>query len=201
VSVPSAGQDDGVTPGTGAKVGGAAAALLLFALSACSDGEAAGNRSAASSSVQVTASTYEEYDGLFAEWRDSFVECARAEGLDASVPADGRGIDNGSSPDRPVAEGVGLDRECIEQVGLPPQAPPLTDEVLSGLYDLSLAQVQCLRDAGYPVTPAPSREVWIESYTSSSPPWLPLEAVYQTGGDVPAAVAACPDPDPRDVAP
>ncbi|MFZ5869167.1 MAG: hypothetical protein ACOYXW_01340 [Actinomycetota bacterium] len=177
------------------------ALLLLTTVGACSSGEDAAATSAGFPLPQVTASTYEEYDGLFADWRASFVECARSEGMDASVPVDGNGIDNGSSPDRPVAEGIGLDRECIERVGVPPQAPPLTEEVLSGLYDLSLAQAQCLRDAGYPVTPAPSREVWMESYTSSSPAWLPLEAVFASGGDVPAAVAACPDPDPRDVAP
>jgi len=186
--------------GLAIRITGQRAALLVgvLLLGACGTGSEEDPESAPSPAV--TAASYREYDGLFAEWQDAFVDCARAEGLDASIPGDGRGIDNGSSPNRPVAEGVGLDLECIERVGLPPQAPPLTDEVLSGLYDLSLEQAECLRLAGYPVSSAPSREVWIESYRST-PAWLPLEAVYSAGGDVQAAVATCPDPDPRDVDP
>lgn len=178
-----------------------ATGLSLVAGCAADPGGPDGPDRSAPPTSQATATTYEQYDGLFAEWQDAFIECARSEGLPASAPVDGRGIDNGSSPDRPVAEGVGLDRECIERVGLPPRAPSLTPETLSGLYDLSLEQAECLRRAGYPVTPAPSREVWIETYTSDEPAWLPMQAVYDSGGDAAAAVAACPDPDPRDVAP
>ncbi len=175
--------------------------IVMSSLSACGDGnEVTEVSTPRSPAARVTAATYEQYDGLFAEWRDAYVACARAEGLDASVPEDANGIDGGSSPDRP-RDKTGLDLECIQKVGSQPESPPLTAETLNSLFDLSVAQADCLRAAGYPVKPARAREVWVESYTSSAGPWLPLDAVFEAGGDVVEAVRVCPDPDPRSVAP
>lgn len=175
--------------------------VALFAASGCSVAVSEGGATKTAPKPGITASSYAEYDTWFAEWRDQFIECARAEGLNASVPGDGEGISGGSSPDRPMAEGIGLDKECIERVGMPPRQPPVNADVLRRLYVLYLDQAECLRNIGVPVLEPPSRETWVEGYLSDQPPWFPLDTYMRAGGDVVPALAECPEPQPRDFMP
>jgi hypothetical protein len=132
------------------------------------------------------------------QWRIKYVECASTVGLDASVTTNG--IGGGSSVDRPRDPQTGLDAECIQRTGLPPLSPPMTDELLDGLYQRSLEQADCLKAEGYKVDPAPPREQWKADYRDGTP-WFPMQRLMEAGLDVSKAMAKCPEPDPRDVAP
>jgi hypothetical protein len=154
--------------------------------------------SAAAPVPRQTASTWREWDAIHLQWRIKYVQCVSSVGLDASVTTDG--IGGGSSMDRPRDPQTGLDAECIQRTGLPPVSPPMTDELLNGLYQLSLEQADCLRAEGYKVDPAPPREQWKADYRDGTP-WLPTERLVKAGLDVSKAMAKCPEPDPRDVAP
>lgn len=140
-----------------------------------------------------TPSSYAEYDAIFADWAPRYVDCAREHGADARLGDDGS-IINAYAEGRPLKEG--LDAECIEEVGPPPNAPPLTDAFLRGMYELFLMQAGCLRDHGYSVTEAPSRDQWVDNYDGES--WNPLMDVHNAGRDVEEADRLCPQPDPRE---
>jgi len=127
----------------------------------------------------------------YADWAPRYVECARSFGANAELLPDGA-IQN------PVGEGRattdGLDSECLDAVGPEPEAPPLTDELLVGLYVLFVDQADCLRAAGYPVAEPPSQREWVENYGPES--WAPLLDIMQAGGDAGEAMDVCPQPDP-----
>lgn len=141
--------------------------------------------------------SYEEYDTLLGDWANAYVECARSYGADARVVEDAGGevtITSAYAQGRPVQDG--LDAECVDDVGAPPQAPPLTAEYLAGLYELYVEQAACLRAAGYSVSDPPSRTTWVEGYSGES--WNPLMDVFESTGSTFEAQSACPQPDPRD---
>lgn len=125
------------------------------------------------------------------DWAQRFVDCLRALGVDAQVTVDG-GITKPSVPGRPATGG--LDQGCLDEVGEPPAAPPASQALLRGLYELYVEQAACLRDAGYTVSDPPSQDVWVESYSGES--WDPLWEAIEAGADPAEAQRQCPQPDP-----
>jgi hypothetical protein len=183
----------------GAVVGAVGATgLVAAAFVALPHGQDPRTSAAAVPVPRQTASTWRGWDAMHLQWRTKYVECARSVGLDASVTTDG--IAGGSSMDRPRDSQTGLDAECIQRTGLPPLGPQMTDELLDGLYQLSLEQAACLKAEGYKVDPAPPREQWKSDYRYGTP-WGPMERLVKAEQDVYKAMAKCPEPDPRDIAP
>lgn len=133
------------------------------------------------------------YAEAYVEWAPRYVECARSFGANAELLTDGA-IQNAVAPGRPSERG--LDAECLEAVGPEPTAPPLTEELLMGLYTLYVQQAECLRDAGLDISPPPSQREWVENYSGDS--WNPLFDVADAGGDLWVAMDVCPQPDPVD---
>ena len=136
---------------------------------------------------------YAEFDAVFADWATQYVDCAREYGADARLNDQGS-IENAVGEGRPVREG--LDADCIDRVGSPPEPPPLNDEFLAGMFELFVEQADCLRAAGYVISEPPSREEWVENYDGYS--WNPLIDVFDAGADVQAADGKCPQPGPRE---
>lgn len=139
------------------------------------------------------ATSYEQYDAMFADWASRYIECAREYGADARL-LNGGSIAQPYAPGRPVKDG--LDAACVDEVGESPLPPPLTDSFLAGLYELYVVEAKCLRDHGYSISSPPSRREWVENYGGDS--WNPLTDVSNHGGDVQKADGLCPQPDPRE---
>lgn len=164
--------------------GAAVIVLVGLALSGCAAAEPDDEAAA--------VATYEEFDAQFADWAPRYVECAREFGADALL--DDRGaIENAVGDGRPVSEG--LDADCIERIGSPPEPPPLNDAFLAGMFELFVEQARCLTGAGYVISEPPSREEWVENYDGYS--WNPLTDVHDAGRDVEEADGLCPQPEPR----
>lgn len=164
-------------------------ACLLFGAVGCTDDAAV----PASNAPAEAASNYGEFDRLFADWAPRYVECARSHGADARLTEDG-GVQNAYAPGRPTTQG--LDAQCVQEVGLPPEVPALNDQFLAGLFELYVVQAQCLREQGYMIAEPPSQKVWVEGYDGES--WNPLMEVHRAGRDVAEADRLCPQPDPRE---
>lgn len=102
------------------------------------------------------------------------------------------------SINQPYAPGretrMGLDAGCLDEVGEPPAAPPLTEQFLRGWYMLLVEQAECLRAAGYHVSEPPGIQEYVENYSGDS--WYPLVDILNSAGDISEAEGACPQPDP-----
>lgn len=161
-----------------------AVSVAIAALAGCA-GAPTTDESAPTSQAEFASST--------ADWTAAYVECARRYGADAVVMPDG-------SIDRPVAPGReridGLDAACVTEIGPPPAAPPASEALLIGMYELLLVQADCLRDLGHVVSDPPSRDEWVETYGPAS--WSPLGDVYagNPAGLDPDPAQQCPQPDP-----
>lgn len=140
---------------------------------------------------EAAPTSYADYDRVFADWAPAYVECAREFGAAAQQTDDG-GIANPVAAGRPVEDG--LDAECIDRIGPPPSAPPLTPAFLRGYYRLLVEQADCLREHGYTISEPPSEDSWVESYDGYS--WNPLLDVNAQGKDPGTADGLCPQPDP-----
>lgn len=140
-----------------------------------------------------TATSYDQYDAMHADWANAYVECVRRAGADAQLTDDGS-IRNATVPGRQTEEG--LDAGCVEEVGHPPDVPAPTDAFMKGLYELLVDQAECLRAHGYTISEPPSRDEWVENYDGYS--WNPLLDVNSAGLDVQEADHVCPQPQPRE---
>ncbi|WAB82908.1 hypothetical protein OVN20_07240 [Microcella daejeonensis] len=169
-----------------ARAGGALLAAGALLLGGCAS-------SADEESAPEALASYEEFDQVYADWSSQYIDCAREFGAAAERTDDG-GIENAVGEGRPVREG--LDADCIDRVGSPPEPPPLNDAFLAGMFELFVEQADCLRAAGYVISEPPSREEWVENYDGYS--WNPLMDVYNAGEDVQAADGICPQPEPRE---
>lgn len=167
----------------GRLVGVGAGCAVLIALAGCS---------APSALTDVDApQSHAEYAETYADWLPRYIDCARSFGANAEALPDGA-IQSPVAPGREAVDG--LDAECVEQVGEPPAAAPLTDAFLVGLYELLVEQADCLRAAGYEISEPPSRVEWVENYGGGS--WAPLVDVMESDRDAADANRVCPQPDP-----
>lgn len=164
------------------------AVLASWSLCSCS-----GTSSEVEDRLAPQATSYEQYDAMFADWASRYIECARKYGADARL-LNGGSIAQPYAPGRPVRDG--LDAACVDEVGESPLPPPLTDSFLAGLYELYVVEAECLREHGYPISDPPSRKDWVENYGRDS--WFPLDEVPISTGDELRAEGFCPQPDPRE---
>jgi len=134
--------------------------------------------------------SYSEYEAARAEWGAKYVVCARKYGAAAILHPDGT-ITDAVAQGRPTT--ALLDAGCIDEVGPPPESPPLTPELLKGLYAMLVRQADCLREKGYDISNPPSERTWAENYSLDS--WNPLLDVRNAGLDVATADGKCPQPD------
>lgn len=142
----------------------------------------------------VVASSYDEYDALFQDWAPRYVECIRAAGGSARMQPHDNSILDPVIPGRPQHDG--LDEQCVAKVGPAPEGPPVSESFLVGMYELYQRQATCLREAGYQVPLAPSRQVWVESYGGDS--WFPLVEIIRQSEGVEEAERRCPQPSPNE---
>lgn len=163
--------------------------VFLLLISACSETSPQNEQSLPT----PTATSYSQYDQMFADWAPRYVDCARKYGANASIGPD-QSINIPYAQGRPVKDG--LDAECLKEIGPPPETPPLTQSFLVGLYELLVKQADCLRDHGYTIPPPPSRQVWVENYGAGS--WDPLMELYAVNPEDDIAMVSCPQPNPRD---
>ena len=167
----------------GRPIGVGAGCAVLIALAGCA--------APAAPIDDAAPQSHAEYAEAYADWLPRYIDCARSFGANAEALPDGAI----QSPVAPGREAVyGLDAECVEQVGEPPAAAPLTDAFLVGLYELLVEQADCLRAAGYEISEPPSRVEWVENYGGGS--WAPLVDVMESDRDAADANRVCPQPDP-----
>lgn len=78
---------------------------------------------------------------------------------------------------------------------------PLNDEQLGGLYDyLTLVQTPCLESHGFSISAPPSKQHFIETYTTT-PDWIPYEQLPMSAfedGTFAEVEVACPQDPPKD---
>ncbi len=138
-----------------------------------------------------TATSAAQYAQLYAKWGAAYLECANAHGEHATMN------DQGAINSTPVPgrnDSGGLDSKCLQKLGNPPVAQPLTKSFLRGLYTLLLSEATCLRASGYKVSNPPSMKEWVKHYDGYS--WNPLTDVGTAGKDIQSADLKCPQPDP-----
>lgn len=125
-------------------------------------------------------------------------DCLERNGVPVDRQPDGS-ADIGPAPgdpgDRPVFEDPTWQQmqACRAQAGFP-ELQPLATEQISSLYDLTVEAEQCLRDHGFDVAPAVSREDFIQAYAAMQAgeavvAWSPYH-----GLDDVAATQTCPQP-------
>lgn len=131
-------------------------------------------------------------------------ECLDGQGFTTRSTADGGWeFDIPAGGEGQAAADRALD-DCVAQADAPPPIQP-TDEELSKLYDALVNSENCLRENGWDVDPAPSREVFVEDYPSldggegmvDEPPWSPYLSVPDFSLET--AMETCPQPDPVDL--
>jgi hypothetical protein len=87
--------------------------------------------------------------------------------------------------------------ECNIEIGVDIGPPQVTPEEASELYDILLEIADCVRDLGYNVPEAPSRQSFVEDLVSHPiPSWHPYDPVYEAGrmADIQRVEAECPIP-------
>lgn len=87
--------------------------------------------------------------------------------------------------------------ECHIEIGVDLSPPQVTPEEASELYDILLKVADCVRDLGYDVPDAPSRQTFVDELVSYPiPSWHPYDPVYDTGrmADIQRVEAECPIP-------
>lgn len=143
-----------------------AIALVLALLTACST---------AGESTESTGGTPRlVFDGTEEEWALRVVECLR----DAGYPAEVDGTEAyvpAISGEARLALAVVADR-CSDEVGSMPREP-LTPEYLTEHYYDQVATKECLEAEGYVIADPPTVEVFVETYTTSSEPWVAYTSV------------------------
>lgn len=99
----------------------------------------------------------------------AWAACLQEKGYRARVDDQGSGvmIDGATDPAKASADS----RACIEAVDparlQPP--PPLTSDQLRELYRYVVAQTECMRQAGYPVSEPPPFQVYVDSDRAFDP--------------------------------
>ncbi|KRC62690.1 hypothetical protein ASE14_02375 [Agromyces sp. Root81] len=102
---------------------------------------------------------------------DQLAECVREAGFDVTVfPPDGMSVD---APPEQQSEVAAVQEACRQSLGVF-QFEELTDADYDTLYELTLENAKCLTELGYDIPPAPSRQVFQDTYDSD--PWLPYSS-------------------------
>lgn len=121
------------------------------------------------------------------EWDDVIVDCLRREGYSQVTVGPTGGVSYEGIADSQMQAFQVAQFSCSVQYPLDPKyAQPLTDEILTRLYEYSVGELaECLEELGYEVSEAPSLRTFIDSY--STDPWSPfgdaLMQANQQGAD------------------
>ncbi len=99
----------------------------------------------------------------------AWAACLQEKGYQARVDDQGSGVMIDGVTD--YAKASADSRACVEAVDparlQPP--PPLTADQLRELYRYVVAQTECMRQAGYPVSDPPPFQVWVDSDRAFDP--------------------------------
>lgn len=144
-----------------------------------------GSSPAVSDNAEAVIEAQEE---LAQEYNRRFVDCLNASGWPSQLHEDGFGYDVGGVQGPNDAAFSEAEAACAQEVGEPPEPPPLTDDVIRVGFQRLLALRECLEDAGYPVSDPPSAEFYIENFESN--PWHPYMDIPDSQLD--EATTKCP---------
>lgn len=114
-------------------------------------------------------------------------QCLQAKGWDVEIDSEGAGME---LPKEQVDQYQASVDECDSELGF--EVRQLTPDEYASLYQESVDMNTCLSERGYPTQPAPSEQVFADTYTNA--PWLPWSGLPE--GATEAALAACPPPAP-----
>jgi hypothetical protein len=117
------------------------------------------------------------------------VQCLNEKGWDAELTDDG-GI-RIALPDQQRLPYFADNEACLQELGIDLNRE-LTGDEMDAEYEWYVDAAECLRHAGWPISPAPSRATFGETYNTS--PWMPWDEVpiEQTLD----ALTQCPMPEP-----
>lgn len=111
------------------------------------------------------------------------VACLSSNGFEASS-YEGFGIRIDAASDEQLAVAQRIEGECWEEVNARfPAPPPLSVE---DQYDYMIEVANCLRELGYTIPEAPTRETYVDSRSADRPPsefWDPYAILARQGVD------------------
>lgn len=108
------------------------------------------------------------------EWDDAIVDCLQREGYSQVTVGPTGGVSYEGIADSQMQAFQVAQFTCSMQYPVDPKYfQPLTEEILTRLYDYSVGELtQCVERLGYEVSAAPSLRTFIDSY--STDPWSPF---------------------------
>jgi len=108
------------------------------------------------------------------EWDDAIAECLQREGYSQVAVGPTGGVSYEGIADSQMQAFAIAQFSCSVQYPVDPKYfQPLTEEILTRLYDYSVGELtQCVEDLGYEVSAAPSLRTFVDSY--STDPWSPF---------------------------
>lgn len=127
------------------------------ALGGCAEADSGGEEDAAESTSVDRHAIHRQGE----EAQASISSCMEERGFRVVLTDDGR-------TRYPTPEGEGGDEVLLQNLGECsaaadfPDPPPASRSELSGMYDLQLERIECLKESGYEPAPPPSREKYIE---------------------------------------
>jgi hypothetical protein len=141
----------------------AAALGYLILLSACASTPSAATPSSAAARTPVPP---------YRQTRDEFdlgvVACLQSKGYNAHLTDDGGiAVDNATDPQAAQADDLAC-RESLDPARQQPP-PPLTASQWQEMYQYLIAQVACMRDAGYQVSDPPPFQVYVDTDRAFDP--------------------------------
>jgi len=155
-------------------------------------------RAEAPEATPVPDGLYGDFGGLsytmtdFVEVTRRTVECMKDHGFSVEVIPPGDGISYANVPQEQNAVAVAQSEECERSMAVPAWTPPSADE-LRVVYEYNVALKACLADLGFTTTPAPSFEVFAETYLSG--PWTAYFGSNMSTSDVETR-RTCPEVPP-----
>lgn len=126
-------------------------------------------------------------DSISSQATQELLSCLSEKGWDVSLGSTG-GVHANYPAEQQTAYQADLD-SCISY-GSYSQTPTLTEEQLTGLYSAYVKQHDCLVDAGYPVSEAPTLQTFLD--TAATQQWVPWQNLPEDS--IPGALDKCPQP-------
>jgi hypothetical protein len=115
------------------------------------------------------------------EWAQVMVDCLQEQGIDAELSEDG-GYGTQGTEAQALAHDLAQYVCNVQYPTDPSLAQPLTPDEIAFIYDYYIqVQVPCLVNEGYEVEPAPSREVFADTYGTAEM-WSPYNSVSPGAG-------------------